>query len=58
MRKATKLRNWCRENNVGLTTAYQEIKLGRLCVVYLGRTPYVLEEESQRYWASLQREAA
>ena len=55
MRKAIKLRDWSKENSVGLTKCYEEVASGQLEVVYIGRTPYVTEHASEKYWSSLKK---
>lgn len=49
----TPLRKWCEKRQIGITTAYQLLKDGKLKAVKLGRRTYITDTEDQRFIDSL-----
>ena len=52
-KRSFSLRTFCDRNDIGLTTAYAEIKVGRLTVHKAGTRTLVFEEDEDAWRASL-----
>jgi hypothetical protein len=54
-KRSFSLRTFCDRNDIGITTAYAEIKAGRLIVHKAGARTLVFEEDENAWRASLPR---